>query len=146
MSTQVLLEWQVHPTEDEEAIFNAVNTIFPGCSLEKDGIERTARTEDLQPFLDNLERYLIRDTAREVLLSVEEELEKDEHHYRFQISKQAMMVGKVNFVTGMDGPMGDITVDVTTSQRFTLMAHLTPPVEEDSVFARRGFGDEDFDM
>lgn len=77
---------------------------------------------------------------------MEEELEKDEHHYRFQISKQAMMVGKVNFVTGMDGPMGDITVDVTTSQRFTLMAHLTPPVEEDSVFARRGFGDEDFDM
>ena len=125
----IMIEAPVYPTESEQRVREAVENIFPGAELKESAAENTLRLEgtapDLDRFTELLARQKIRDTARAFLM----------HRIRgnklsFSLNKQAAFAGRVNFIDGVQPPLGCITVTIEHDGLERLIEKITHiPVE-----------------
>ncbi|AGB04284.1 hypothetical protein AciM339_0395 [Aciduliprofundum sp. MAR08-339] len=104
MGLEIVIEAELHPTEDVEKVKNAILNIFPDARLEILAGEIRGISHSVDTLGKILKEMRIRDAARSVFLS---NLYDDE--IVFSISKQAATVGKVNFSVG-NVPLGDIKI------------------------------------
>ncbi len=104
MGLEIIIEAEVHPTEDVEKIKEAILNIFPDAQFEVLAGEIRAISHSVETLGKILKERRIRDAARNVFLS---NLYDDE--LVFSINKQAATVGKISFSVGKV-PLGDIKI------------------------------------
>lgn len=83
---------EVHPTEDQQKIVQAIKNFFPDAQIQTDNGHLTAHSNDLSTFRNLLRKQRILDTARTELL-------ENAHHNNIQLclNKQTATVSKINF-------------------------------------------------
>ena len=83
----------VFPSEDPERVRKAVLNIFPDVTLEENGNELKAETQNTEHFAEHIRKQRILDTARSVMM-------KGRRGERtvFHMNKQAAYAGKISFV------------------------------------------------
>lgn len=101
----------VHPTEDPQAVAEAVTAIFPSADWRHANGEIIATAHSVERFVELLERQRIQETARATL---HEAIEGST--IAFALSKQAATVGVVNFALENPPELGDLHVHIRVDQ------------------------------
>lgn len=109
----------ISPTEDPERISKAILNIFPGSQVSQADGKINATCTSLEQFEEKLVRQKIRDTARGFLWKAIQS-----NTIRFQLSKQAAFMGKVNFSEG-NSVLGDLEVTIEVQDPQELVQQLT---------------------
>jgi predicted RNA binding protein with dsRBD fold (UPF0201 family) len=121
MKCLVKVSSKINPTEDPDKVQKAIKNIFPIGSIKKDqdSITLTGDSTTLENLKKIMEQRKIRATARSIMESSikheRSESEIKETSIEFILSKQTAFVGVVNFVEGTPSPLGDIPVEIITS-------------------------------
>ncbi len=89
---EVLIETDVHPTEDEEKVIDAVKNLFPDAEIRIEGGKLLAKARDLRKFRDLLRRQRILDTARTELIKG-----RSDSEVIVYLNKQTATVSRINF-------------------------------------------------
>jgi len=89
---EIEIETDIHPTEDENKVVQAVKNIFPDAEIEIEGGKLKARAWDLRKLRDLLRRQRILDTARSELMR-----RRSGNEITIYLNKQTAYVSKVNF-------------------------------------------------
>lgn len=105
---RVRVEAAVHPTESLAKVKIACLNLFPDLAFSEAEGRLVGEGSSLGRFRELVRNQKIRDTARGVLLHG-----RDGGAIRFELSKQAGYVGRVNVGTG--APLGDLAVTVEDS-------------------------------
>ena len=114
---------EVNPTEDPQKVEIAISNLFPIGELET-GTSKVSLTGDissLEKLKEILEKRRIRSTARSLMQVGENKIE-------FLLSKQAALVNVVNVVED-ESPLGEIKVEITTTDVESLLDWLVPLVK-----------------
>ncbi|MDI9645146.1 MAG: AAA family ATPase [Archaeoglobales archaeon] len=101
---EILIETDIHPTESEEKVVNAVKNIFSDAEVKIERGKLTARAKDLNSFRELLRRQKILDTARSELTKG-----KKGDKITIYLNKQTATVSKINF-TEEDATLSPIKV------------------------------------
>ncbi len=120
MGLKININAELHPTEDEKKIIDAIHALFPDANCTVNAGNITCTSYDISTFARLLKEQKIRDAARSVLLS-------NLHGSRieFKLNKQVATVGKVSFSVG-DVPLGDIMVEVIGENLHHLIDEIAP--------------------
>jgi len=89
---EVEIETDVHPTEDEEKVIQAVKNLFPNVDVKIEDGKLYAITYDLSKFRELLRRQRILDTVRSELLK-----KRRGNEATVYLNKQTAVVSRVNF-------------------------------------------------
>ncbi len=116
----------VQPTEVEDRVAAAIESIFPDAEPEHRHGELTATVDGMAHFSELLHRQAILDTARSVFF---ENLRGD--RFSFQLRKGPALQGVVNFPAGDPSELGDIAVSVRVRDPDVeaYIDHVAPPTE-----------------
>jgi predicted RNA binding protein with dsRBD fold (UPF0201 family) len=116
----------VQPTEVEDRVAAAIESIFPDAAPESRHGELTATVDHLAHFSELLHRQAILDTARDVFFET-----RQGNGFSFQLRKGAALQGVVNFPAGEPSELGDITVRVRVHEPDVgaYIDHVAPPTE-----------------
>jgi predicted RNA binding protein with dsRBD fold (UPF0201 family) len=116
----------VQPTEVEDRVAAAIESIFPDAAPELRHGELTATVDGMAHFSELLHRQAILDTARSVFF---ETLRGE--RFSFGLRKGPALQGVVNFPAGDPSELGDITVrvHVRDPDAETYIDHVAPPTE-----------------
>ncbi|MFB6310942.1 MAG: RNA-binding domain-containing protein [Salinirussus sp.] len=116
----------VHPTEREDLVAAAIESIFPDATPEYGHGELTARVDDLAHFSELLHRQEILDTARSVFFE-----NRRGDAFSFRLRKGPALEGVVNFPADEGNELGDIAVRVRVSDPDveTYIDSIAPPTE-----------------
>lgn len=116
----------VQPTEVEDRVAAAIESIFPDAEPEPRHGELTATVSGMAHFSELLHRQAILDTARSVFF---EGLRGD--RFSFGLRKGPALQGVVNFPAGDPSELGDITVSVRVHNPDVeaYIDHVAPPTE-----------------
>lgn len=89
---EIEIHTEVHPTEDQRKVVQAVKNFFPDAQIQTDNGHLTARAQNLSTFRNLLRKQKILDTART-------EFRENTRHNTIQIylNKQTAVVSKINF-------------------------------------------------
>lgn len=120
---------EVHPTEDEKKVREALENIFP-VELEKKGKYLSGSSTEIQSLdilKERLENQKIRDTARSVLF----------HHIshgtlNFGLNKQTASAGVVNFLES--DSLGVIEVEIKADNLRRVIDFIAPSTVENEDF------------
>ncbi|WP_321420060.1 RNA-binding domain-containing protein [uncultured Methanomethylovorans sp.] len=138
---EVRVSARVNPTETEEKVRTAVQSIFPLTDITYNAandtvlhgmVEGTTNLEGLRHLHLLLREEEIIDTARTQL---EVGIREDEPSTSFRISKFVAFVGRLNFPADEE-PLGSIHVTMSASSSFELhrlIEWLTPPTEKGKI-------------
>jgi len=102
---RVRVETPIHPTENPEKVMRALRNLFPDLQIESTEHRVRGTTENLDRLRELIRNQRIRDTARRQLVAG-----RRENHTTVSLSKQAALVGVVNFAAS--SPLGDIAVEI----------------------------------
>ena len=121
------IETPVNPTEVTDRVVAALENLFPGAEIEREGERIVATTHSLDRFSELLHRQEILDTARNRFFDGQR---GDE--FEFQLKKQAAFQGVVNFAVGDPDELGNVTVRVTVHEPSVeaYVDHVAPPTED----------------
>lgn len=116
---------RVNPTEDPVKVKKAITNIFkPGeMEIEPSHITLHAGIDSLLKLKEDLEERKIRSCARSVM-------KVQGNKISFMLSKQAALVDVVNLLES-DSPLGELEVEITTSDVEGLLDWLAPDIEDD---------------
>jgi predicted RNA binding protein with dsRBD fold (UPF0201 family) len=116
----------VQPTEVENRVAAAIESIFPDATPELKHGELTATVDHLGHFSELLHRQAILDTARSVFFE-----NRRGDGFSFQLRKGPALQGVVNFPAGDPSELGDITVRVRVREPDveSYIDHVAPPTE-----------------
>lgn len=89
---EVEIETDVHPTEDEEKVIQAVKNLFPNVDVKIEDGKLYAITYDLSKFRELLRRQRILDTVRSELLK-----KRRGNEATVYLNKQTAVVSRINF-------------------------------------------------
>ncbi len=89
---EVLIETDVHPTEDVNKVVEAVKNLFPDADVRIDDGKLVAKARDLRKFRDLLRRQRILDTARSELMRG-----RSGNEVTVYLNKQTATVSRINF-------------------------------------------------
>ncbi len=89
---EVIIETEIHPTENVDKVVQAVKNIFPDAEIEIEDGKLFAKARDLSRFRDLLRRQRILDTARSEILKG-----RRNNEIVIYLNKQTATVSKVNF-------------------------------------------------
>ncbi len=90
---EVLIETEIHPTENVDKVVQAVKNLFPDAEVEIENGKLYAKARDLSRFRDLLRRQRILDTARSEIIRGK----ICESEVVVYLNKQTATVSKVNF-------------------------------------------------
>lgn len=110
-SVDVRVTAPVNPTELEERVADAIQTLFPGAEVEAQGSRVVAETHTVESFRERLFEQRILDTARKQF-----EANQTPEGFSFDLKKQAAFNGTVNFAVGNPDELGDLHVEVTVRE------------------------------
>lgn len=116
---------RVNPTEDPEKVKKAITNIFKPGEMEigPSHITLHAGIDSLLKLKEDLEERKIRSCARSVM-------KVQGNKISFMLSKQAALVDVVNLLES-DSPLGELEVEITTSDVEGLLDWLAPDIEDD---------------
>jgi predicted RNA binding protein with dsRBD fold (UPF0201 family) len=116
----------VQPTEIEDNVAAAIESIFPDADPQLRHGELTATVTGMAHFSELLHRQAILDTARGVFF---DNLHGD--RFSFQLRKGPALQGVVNFPAGDPSELGDIAVRVRVGDDDVeaYIDHVAPPTE-----------------
>ncbi len=125
----VLIEAEIHPTEDLEKVKRAIENLFANLSFEVQPLgdqnllrARTSGRDGLAPFQRLLREARIRDAARRVLMKGRRNRE-----IVFYLHKQAAHAGHVSFCEPQgESPLGPLAVMITTRNPTELIDWIAP--------------------
>ncbi|MEA1993285.1 MAG: RNA-binding domain-containing protein [Euryarchaeota archaeon] len=120
---------EVHPTEDEEKVREAVGNIFP-IELEREEtylIGNSTEIASLDILKERLENQNIRDTARSILFH-----RIHDNKLTFMLNKQTASVGVVNFLESAS--LGVIEVEIKTDNLGRIIDFIAPSTVENEDF------------
>ncbi|MEM0329901.1 MAG: AAA family ATPase [Archaeoglobaceae archaeon] len=92
LSVEVEIETEIHPTEEDEKVVNAIKKLFPDAKIRIENGKLFAIARDLGRFRDLLRRQKILDTARAELLK-----NRSGNRVVIYLNKQTATVSKINF-------------------------------------------------
>lgn len=92
LSVEVEIQTEIHPTEEEEKVVNAIKKLFPDAKVRIENGKLFAIARDLSKFRDLLRRQKILDTARAELLK-----NRSGNEIVVYLNKQTATVSKINF-------------------------------------------------
>lgn len=98
----------IRPTEDPAKVRHAVESLFPGATIEMHDDRLTATAPHMERIRELVRSYRIPDTARGVMLGG---LSMDGTSARFLLGKQAAAAGRAHFGP-LRSPLGDIEVTI----------------------------------
>ena len=126
-SVDVRVTAPVNPTELEDRVADAIQTLFPGAEVESQGSRVVAETHTVEDFRERLFEQRILDTARKQF-----EANQTPEGFSFDLKKQAAFNGAVNFAVGNPDELGDIHVRVRVNDPSVeeFVDHVAPPTEE----------------
>jgi hypothetical protein len=135
----VLIEAEIHPTEDIEKVRRAIGNLFANLSFEVQPLgdksllrARTSGRDGLVPFQRFLREARIRDAARRLLMKG-----RKDRHIVFCLHRQAAYVGHVSFCEPQgESPLGPLVVMITTEDPTGLIDWIAP-----SAAMREGMGE-----
>jgi len=110
-SVDVRVTAPVNPTELEDRVADAIQTLFPGAEVETQGSRVVAETHTVEDFRERLFEQRILDTARKQFQS-----NQTNEGFSFDLKKQAAFNGTVNFAVGNPDELGDLHVEVTVRE------------------------------
>ncbi|MBU4536000.1 MAG: hypothetical protein KKF16_09355 [Euryarchaeota archaeon] len=115
----------VNPTEDPVKVEKAITNIFKPGKLEigPSHITLHAGIDSLFKLKEDLEQRKIRSCARSVM-------EVKENKISFILSKQAALVDVVNLLESKS-PLGELEIEITTSDVEGLLDWLAPDIEDE---------------
>jgi len=102
----------LYPTESPEKIKNAMLSLFPDMHISIRGSFIEGESKSVETLKNALKKQKIRDTARSVLFKCKSDTGLET---KFNISKQAATVGKVNFAEH-ESPLGDIELTIRVNE------------------------------
>lgn len=117
----------INPTEVEDRVVRAVETIFPTADITTERDRVVAEVHTVEEFADRLREQRILDTARSRLHA-----SRRGDTIEFALKKQAAFHGTVNFSVGNPDELGDLTVAITVHEPDveTFIEYLAPPTDE----------------
>ncbi|MEM2899219.1 MAG: RNA-binding domain-containing protein [Thermoplasmata archaeon] len=104
----VIAKVALYPTENPEKIKNAMLSLFPDMHISIRGSFIEGESKSVETLKNAIKKQKIRDTARAVLIKCKSDTGLET---KFNISKQAATVGKVNFAEH-ESPLGDIELTI----------------------------------
>ena len=110
-SVDVRVTAPVNPTELEDRVADAIQTLFPGAEVETQGSRVVAETHTVESFRERLFEQRILDTARKQFAA-----NQTADGFSFDLKKQAAFNGTVNFAVGNPDELGDLHVEVTVRE------------------------------
>ena len=110
-SVDVRVTAPVNPTELEDRVADAIQTLFPGAEVETQGSRVVAETHTVEDFRERLFEQRILDTARKQF-----QAHQTADGFSFDLKKQAAFNGTVNFAVGNPDELGDLHVEVTVRE------------------------------
>ncbi len=120
MGLKINITAELHLTEDEKKVIDAIHTIFPDANCTVNSGNITCTSCDISTFARLLKEQRIRDAARSIMLS-----NLRGNRLVFELNKQVATVGKVSFSVG-DVPLGDIRVEVIGENLHHLIDEIAP--------------------
>jgi predicted RNA binding protein with dsRBD fold (UPF0201 family) len=116
----------VQPTEVEDRVAAAIESIFPDAEPELRHGELTATVDGMAHFSELLHRQAILDTARSVFFE-----NRRGDRFSFALRKGPALQGVVNFPAGDPSELGDISVSVRVREPDVeaYIDHVAPPTE-----------------
>ncbi|SEW15039.1 RNA-binding domain-containing protein [Halobacterium jilantaiense] len=126
-SVDVRVTAPVNPTELEDRVADAIQTLFPGAEVETQGSRVVAETHTVEDFRERLFEQRILDTARKQFAA-----NQTEDGFSFDLKKQAAFNGTVNFAVGNPDELGDLHVEVTVREPAVdqFVDYLAPKTED----------------
>ncbi len=121
---KIVAKTPVYPTENEEAVKQAILNIFPESKLTYGENELIATTDSGERLKEILRNHRIRDTARHILRAG-----REGDKTRFRINKQVACVSKVSFVEGSPA-LGSIDVEIEAEDIDAAIDDLAPSTLE----------------
>ncbi len=91
-NVEVEIETEIHPTESEEKVVNAVKNLFPDAEVKIENGKLIGRSRNLERFRELLRKQRILDTARSELLKG-----RSGNEVTVYLNKQTATVSRVNF-------------------------------------------------
>ncbi len=91
-NVEVEIETEVHPTESEEKVVNAVRNLFPDAEVKIENGKLRGRARNLEGFRDLLRKQRILDTARGELMKG-----RSGNEVTIYLNKQTATVSRINF-------------------------------------------------
>ncbi len=89
---EVEIETEIHPTESEEKVVNAIKNIFPDAEIKVEDGKLVGKAKNLERFRELLRRQKILDTARSEMLK-----SRKGNEVTVYLNKQTATVSKINF-------------------------------------------------
>jgi len=89
---EVEIETEIHPTESEEKVVNAIKNIFPDAEIKVEDGKLVGKAKNLERFRELLRRQKILDTARSEMLKG-----RKGNEVTVYLNKQTATVSRINF-------------------------------------------------
>jgi uncharacterized protein len=118
----VTIEVPVKPTEDPGKVMEAVRQIFPEAELHHEEEAIVGHANTIATLLKKAGDERVLDAARGTLWRGRQ----GEKATRFQVNKQAALMGRLNF-NEVTHPLGDIIVKIQTDDLNQLLDEIAPP-------------------
>jgi predicted RNA binding protein with dsRBD fold (UPF0201 family) len=126
MNCEIYAKTSVNPTEDMDKVIKAVANVIEYDEIEvgDDYILASGEIETITNLRDELRERKIRGAARKIMLKG-----SSSHKIRFNLSKQAALVGTLNLVDDSLCPLGEIEVEIKTDDSKKLIDWIAPEIK-----------------
>ncbi|WP_290596955.1 MULTISPECIES: AAA family ATPase [unclassified Archaeoglobus] len=91
-NVEIKIETDIHPTESEEKVVNAIKNLFPDAEIKIEDGKLVGKAKNLERFRELLRRQRILDTARSEILK-----SRSGNEVTVYLNKQTATVSRINF-------------------------------------------------
>lgn len=126
MKCEIYAKADVNPTEDVDKVIKALSNLFDydDIIIEENCVCVLGEIESIKNFHEELVQRKIRGAARKMMLKG-----IGTNKIQFSLSKQAAFVGVPNFVENSLSPLGEIEVEIKTSNVEKFIDWIAPALE-----------------